>query len=108
MLFLYLEPGAATEAGLSEILGVPRSTVRGHVNEAVALGMMERTEDGVRQTPGAREVVERFSQEAIAIAKGERRGFSETMAAQILSIQESSINPKKQKTTFDELISLNF
>lgn len=92
-----VDPAPLSETALSEICGIPRTTIRPHIKELIELEVVCRNRDGrLEIVPRRRAEIRRFSVEMLEIAHGRRKGFSqETLLALIRAHDKRPWKPNK-------------
>lgn len=101
-----------SENSLAWIVGIPRTTVRGYIEDAEFRGYVRRDRLlGVILTPVGRLLVKNLVAEALDIVRGERVGFKDWTIATLIQGQRKVLQARRKRAkplVFKELQTLRF
>lgn len=105
---LYFSPVPISENSLAQIVDLPRTTIRFHIENNIRMGFMFRTETGVKICDDGRALTKVMLDEISDILSSDRIGFSEEVINMVLLAQSLSGVKKKEATDPEQLRTLQF
>lgn len=105
---LYFSPVPISENSLAQIVGLPRTTIRLHIENNIRMGFMIRTKMGVEICSNGRSLTKAMLDEISDIVSGNRVGFSEEVVNLVVLAQSSSGVKSKHSTDPEQLRTLHF
>jgi predicted transcriptional regulator len=107
-MYLYLSDRPISENSLAEIMNLPRTTIRKHIQDNIRMGFILRSDMGLELSQVGRDLTKEILDEMWRIIQGDQRGFSQKIVEAVAIGQAASTNKKKRTTDLERLLIIGF